>query len=77
MRNPMQNQPKVQLPLQMKSMVHECKFPQGASYGIRENIINQDLVAIQSTLRSRGFYMMGHEIRSKTNTKATIVVNYH
>jgi len=67
----------VQAPLQMKSMIHECKFPQGASFGIRENIINKDLVTIQSTLRSRGFYMMGHEIRNKTNHKATIVINYH
>ena len=70
-------QPQVQVPIQMKTMIHECKFPEGATFGIRENIINKDLVAIQATLRDRGFYMMGHEIRSKTDHKATIVVNYH
>ena len=65
----------IQAPVQMKSMVHECRFPQGASFGIRENIINQDLVSIQATLRGRGFYMMGHEIRNKSDQKATIVIN--
>ncbi len=67
----------IQAPFQTKTMIHECNFPQGASYGARENIINQDLVSIQTTLRERGFYMLGHEIRSKTDHKATIVINYH
>ena len=67
----------IQAPIQMKQMIHECKFPQGASFGIRENMINQDLVSIQATLRNRGFYMIGHEVRNKTDHKATIVVNYH
>jgi hypothetical protein len=67
----------VQAPIQMKTMIHECKFPEGASFGVRENIINKDLVAIQGTLRNRGFYMMGHEIKSKTDHKATLEISYH
>lgn len=73
-RNP---QKQIQAPVHMKTMIHECKFPEGASFGVRENIINKDLVAIQATLRDRGFYMMGHEIKSKTDHKATIAISYH
>lgn len=57
-------------------MIHETKFPTGTSFATREMLVNRDLVSIQNTLRSRGFYMLGSEITSKTDTKAVIKITY-
>lgn len=57
-------------------LIHETVFPAGTSYAKREFLINQDLINIQTTLRTRGFYMLSHEITSKTDTKAVIAVIY-
>jgi hypothetical protein len=47
-----------------------------ASFSERESKINSEILAIESTLRSRGFYPLSHEVRNKTSSNATIVVTY-
>jgi len=61
---------------QTLTMIHETKYPSGTSYAKREAAINNDLISIQNTLRTRGFYMLGHDVTSKTDTKAVIKVLY-
>jgi hypothetical protein len=61
---------------QILTMLHEVFFKPGSAFNEREMKINRDVVAIQETLRQRGFYMLSHDVKSKTDTKATILITY-
>jgi hypothetical protein len=62
---------------QTLSLKHIVKFKPTSSFSERESLINNEVSNILETLRNRGFYPLGFEIKNKNGNSATVVVEYN
>jgi hypothetical protein len=51
-------------------------FKLGSTFAERESTLNQQISIIQESLRNRGFYPLGFNINTKSDTKASVTFNY-
>jgi hypothetical protein len=61
---------------QILSIKHTVEFKPGASFSERESLINTEITKILSTLRSRGFYPLTHDVVNKNDKNASINFTY-
>lgn len=51
-------------------------FKPGSNFAQRESTLNQQITFIQESLKNRGFYPLGFEINTKSDTKASVTFKY-
>lgn len=61
---------------QVLSIKHTVEFKPGSSFSERESLINTEITKILSTLRSRGFYPLTHDVVNKNDKNASINFTY-
>lgn len=55
---------------------HKVTFKPNSSFSQRESTINTEILKIQESLRSRGFYPISQKVVTKTDKNATIEIIY-
>ncbi len=61
---------------QVLSIKHTVAFKPGSSFSERESLINTEITKVLSTLRSRGFYPLTHDVVNKNDKNASINFTY-